>query len=145
LTTTPTDKTPGPRSLARDFAVQFLYQCEAQKIFHFSKPHFVEFVNYFKVPDRSQEFTEQLVSGVLEKSVELDNLIESVLENWNIQRITVTDKAVLRVALFEMENSDTPFKVILNEGVELAKKYGSEKSGKFVNGVLDKLAARKAQ
>lgn len=103
----------------------------------------MDFVKYFKVPEKAQEFAEQLAEGALENSSQLDDQIGSVLENWNIQRVTVTDKAVLRVALFEMNSTDTPFKVILNEAVELAKKYGSEKSGSFVNGILDKLAARK--
>jgi N utilization substance protein B len=64
-------------------------------------------------------------------------MIEAYTKNWKLSRLAVTDRAVLRMALAELQAFDTPVKVVLNEAVDLAKRYGNEQSGAFVNGVLD--------
>ncbi len=85
-------------------------------------------------------FIECLVSGVEKNTVDLDKRVEAVVENWSLSRIAVLDRNILRMALYEMtEMTETPQKVVVNEAVNLAKKYSGEKSGKFVNGILDKL------
>lgn len=129
-----------PKSEAREFAVQFLYQSESEKLFHFSESHFVNFVKHFTVPHKAVEPLRALAEGTLEKLSEIDELITSVATNWSLARMSVVDRNVLRLAAFELLSQNAPVKVVINEAIELAKKYGSADSGKFVNGVLDKLA-----
>lgn len=129
-----------PRSQAREFAVQFLYQCEAEKILYFADSHFQQFVNHFKVPTAVVAPLRDLARGTLEKLSDLDTKIQEISLNWKLSRMSVVDRSVLRMATYELLESDTPTKVVLNEAIELAKKYGSADSGKFVNGLLDKLA-----
>ena len=79
----------------------------------------------------------KLVKGILEHMVELDNKIVSLLENWDFERLSATDRNLLRLALYEidyMENQEPG--LVVYEAVELSKKYGSEKSREFINGIL---------
>jgi len=84
-------------------------------------------------------FVREIVYGVLEKANELDELISKYLENWNLDRLGKTDKAILRMATYEMLYSQTPKAVIINEAVELSKKYSDDKVIKLINAVLDKI------
>ena len=84
-------------------------------------------------------FVREIVYGVLEKTNELDELISKYLENWNLDRLGKTDKAILRMATYEMLYSQTPKAVIINEAVELSKKYSDDKVIKLINAVLDKI------
>lgn len=124
-------------TMARDFALQFLYQCESEKLFYFSPPHFETFAANFNVPHDVVNPMRSLVRATLDKRNDNDPLIEGHTKNWKLSRLAVTDRAVLRMALAELQAFDTPVKVVLNEAVELAKRYGNEQSGAFVNGVLD--------
>lgn len=85
------------------------------------------------------EFAEQLVSGVREHLSEIDQLIESVAQNWRIERMAPTDRNVMRLAVFEMHHLGTPSAVAINEAVELARQFGTENSAAFVNGIIDRL------
>ena len=82
-----------------------------------------------------------MVAGVLERRVEIDALLEAAAANWSLARMAVVDANVLRLATFELLGTDTPTPVIINEAVELAKKYSTEQSAGFVNGVLASVAA----
>jgi len=83
------------------------------------------------------EFTEQLVSGVLQHQDEIDALIVKYAPEWPLDKITIIDRNVLRIGIFELKYDTTiPAKVAINEAIEVAKAFGSESSGKFVNGVL---------
>jgi N utilization substance protein B len=126
-----------PNTLARDFAVQFLYQCEADKLFYFSAEHFGQFCNYFKVEPSQRDYMTGLIKGVLADIVRLDELITKHSKNWKISRMASTDRVVLRLATLEILEKMAPDKVILNEAIELAKRYGTEHSSAFVNGILD--------
>jgi N utilization substance protein B len=84
---------------------------------------------------------EELVRGVAAHRRAIDETIEAVSTNWRLDRMAKVDRNVLRLAVFELLETDVPVKVVLNEAIELGKKYGSESSGAFVNGVLDKVAA----
>lgn len=129
-----------PKSRAREFAVQFLYQCESEKIFHFSDSHFQAFVSHLDVhPELIAPFRE-LVRGTLDQAGHLDEMIQGASANWKLSRMSLIDRSVLRLATFELLHTDTPRKVVLNEAVELAKKFGSGDSSRFVNGLLDKIA-----
>ena len=130
-----------PNTLAREFAVQFLYQCETEKIFYFSADHFDQFASYFKVESTLRSYLETLTKGVLENITKLDEIISNHSKNWKISRMPSTDRAVLRMATHEILEKMAPDKVILNEAIELAKRYGAEHSGAFVNGILDSVLA----
>ena len=130
-----------PNTQARQFAVQFLYSCETEKIFYFSAEHFEHFTSYFKVDAILGSYLETLVKGVLENITKLDEIISKHSKNWKISRMPSTDRAVLRMATHEILEKMAPDKVILNEAIELAKRYGAEHSGSFVNGILDSVLA----
>ena len=83
-------------------------------------------------------FALQLLTGVRENKPELDQRIEQVSKNWSLARMSVTDRNILRLALYEMTYMKTPKPVVINEAIELAKKFGSAESSAFVNGILDR-------
>jgi transcription antitermination protein NusB len=85
-------------------------------------------------------FAEPLIRGTLEHQAELDEQIKKYAKNWDLHRMAVVDRNVLRLALFEMfHRDDIPPVVSINEAVDIAKKFSTEDSGKFVNGILDKV------
>ena len=90
-----------------------------------------------KASDTTRAFANQLFEGTAKDVTALDDLIVKHAENWRFERLAAIDRAILRLALFELRSADTPPKVVLNEAVELAKKFSSEDSGGFVNGILD--------
>src|SRR5262249_48899253 len=90
-----------------------------------------------KAANRTHEFANQLFEGAAREITALDEIIGRHYENWHFERLAAIDRAILRLAIHEMSSADTPPKVVLNEAVELAKKFSSEESGAFVNGVLD--------
>lgn len=145
------------RHLSRTIAVQTLYQwdfngksADIDEVLRTNKESFApEFDD--------QGFIEHLVKGVLEHVVDIDEKITKFAPEWPIDQITIVDRNVLRLGIFELRYDDKiPAKVAINEAIELAKAFGGESSGKFVNGVLgavykdmgeksiDKLAAEKA-
>jgi N utilization substance protein B len=93
----------------------------------------------------ARRFAERLVRGVASRRAELDALIARGSEHWRLERLATVDRNVIRLALFELlEETVTPPAVILDEAIELAKAYGGEESGAFVNGILDGLRRRMA-
>ena len=89
-----------------------------------------------KAADQTRAFANQLFEGAAKDRASLDEIIQKHCENWRFERLAAIDRAILRLAIHEMSASDTPAKVVLNEAVEMAKKFSSEDSGAFVNGVL---------
>jgi N utilization substance protein B len=90
------------------------------------------------------EFIDTVCRGAVAHQHELDALIVPLLQGWSLDRLASVDRAILRMALFELQNLDTPPAAVIDEAVELAKRYGTEDSGRFVNGVLG-AALRAAQ
>lgn len=90
-----------------------------------------------KASDSTRAFANQLFEGAAKDVSALDELIVKHAENWRFDRLAAIDRAVLRLAIYELKVKETPPKVVLNEAVELAKKFSSEDSGAFVNGILD--------
>ena len=86
------------------------------------------------------DYTKALIEGVESHKVELDAHIQSVAENWRLERMAALDRNILRIGLYEIQKGgrDTPPTVAMNEALELAKRYGSPQSSKFINGVLDR-------
>ncbi len=88
-----------------------------------------------------EEFANELVAGVGREDARIDETIRRVSENWRVERMARVDLSILRLCTYELlEMKDVPRRVTLNEGVELAKRYGHENSAGFVNGVLDRIA-----
>ncbi len=85
------------------------------------------------------EFTRTLVMGVMEHRQELDDRIGQVAENWSVNRMAATDRNLLRLGAYELLHTETPAKIVIDEAVELAKRFGGAQSAQFVNGILDKL------
>ncbi len=91
-----------------------------------------------KRAEKSFDYARQLVAGTIENRVEIDDLIRQHAENWRLERMPTIDRNILRLAIYEMlHESNVPKVVIVDEAIELAKKFGSENSGRFVNGLLD--------
>jgi len=88
--------------------------------------------------DPNADFSKRLVGGVLQYRADIDQKIKEHSEHWAVERMTSVDINVLRLAIFEMVyEKETPAKVVIDEAIEIAKKYGNENSGAFVNGILD--------
>ncbi len=90
-----------------------------------------------KAADKTRTFANKLFEGAAKDVSALDAVIVKHADNWRFERLAAIDRAILRLAVHEMGGTDTPPKVVLNEAVDLAKKFSSEESGAFVNGVLD--------
>lgn len=84
-------------------------------------------------------FASELLSGILEHQADLDQKIRQTATNWRLERMAPTDRNVLRMGLFEMLYQGTPAAVVIDEAVTIAKEFGTDNSGAFVNGILDKL------
>lgn len=97
----------------------------------------VTFWKSAKAADTTRTFANQLFEGASNDSTALDELITKHAENWRLERLAAIDRAILRLAIHEMRATDTPAKVVINEAVDLAKKYSSDDAGGFVNGILD--------
>ncbi|MFH1790761.1 MAG: transcription antitermination factor NusB [Candidatus Omnitrophota bacterium] len=90
--------------------------------------------------DEVREFASYLVAGVTENIHAIDEMLRKYATNWQLERMAVVDKNIMRIAAFELLYADNiPAKVTINEAVEMAKKYGDKDSSKFVNGILDKI------
>jgi len=130
----------GIRRKGRELAVQALYQVE---IMRDPSPRALEsFLRHFEGGPGTKDFARRLVAGVLEKREEIDRLIEGSSENWKITRMSKVDLTILRMATYEMLFCpDIPMNVSMDEAIEIGKRYGSEESSMFINGVLDQVAA----
>ncbi|MBI2339418.1 MAG: transcription antitermination factor NusB [Deltaproteobacteria bacterium] len=132
----------GTRRKAREHCLQILFQIE----FAGGKPN--EVLNQFWKENAASEevrvFTEELVFGAVRNQKEIDGLVEAHSTNWKLSRMASVDRNLLRQATFELRYCDAiPASVTINEAVEIAKKYGTEESSAFINGILDKIAKEK--
>ena len=134
----------GKRREGREAAVQFLYQFEMNR-----QPVSGLLADFWKLRSgagkaepsaRTRAFTEELVHGVTAHLAEIDALIGKFAANYELHRIAAVDRNILRLGIYEMLHSpDVPPIVTINEAIEIAKKFGSEESNRFVNGILDRV------
>lgn len=149
----------GKRRLAREMAVQMLYQRDlaqsslAEILSNFDVADFLaerlpeeeaeaRHAALVRLPEAKEAFdyARRLVEGTVARCDEIDALLRAQADNWRLERMPSVDRNVLRLAVYEMlEETDVPKLVILDEAVELAKRFGSEQSSRFVNGLLDGL------
>jgi N utilization substance protein B len=128
------------RRRAREAALQMLYQCEIGR----TGAH-EAIATYWPardaaddLPERQREFANSVVRGTLDRQVEIDRLLARHAQNWRVERMTVIDRIVLRMGIYEMlAEMETPSKVIINEAIELARSFSGDEAVGFVNGVLD--------
>lgn len=127
------------RHLARTIAMQALYQWDfrGQK----SRDELLKTLEYdlkeFAPHFNEGNFSRHLVNGVFKHIKEINKVIEKFAPDWPLEQMTVIDRNILRIAVYELKyDKDVPSKVSINEAIELAKTFGGESSGKFVNGVL---------
>jgi N utilization substance protein B len=128
----------GKRRKARELALMLLYELD----FRPSDLAAVlrEFWRDRVVPPEVRAFADELVRGTAEKIAELDGTIEANAAHWSLARIAPVERNILRLAAYELLfRDDIPERVAINEAIELAKLYGSEESGAFVNGILDQI------
>ena len=131
----------GKRKKSRELALQVLYQMDVCK--GDGEELFIRFWQHFTPSDELKDFSHKIVQGVCEHRDEIDALIEKHSEHWRLARMTIVDRNILRSAVYELLCcSDVPTKVVLNEAIELGKKFGSEKSPPFINGILDKVSQK---
>jgi N utilization substance protein B len=137
------------RRLARESAIQFLYSTDFNKNENLEEMLEVFFsIKEEQNEDKLQEpmkesdtrFAEEIIKGTIEKLQDIDQLIQDNTTGWTKERIAKVDLAILRLALYEiLFREDIPDSVAINEAIELAKKYSTDESGGFVNGVLGKI------
>lgn len=133
------------RTITREKSMTVLYQILLYKknnIDYVIEDVINEMMESIELEDRKKidlEFLSSLVSGVLDNINDIDDYISKYLENWSIDRLGLTDQAIIRIATYELVYTDTPNLVCINEAIELAKKYSDDKVVKMINGVLDKI------
>jgi N utilization substance protein B len=128
----------GRRRKSREFALKVLYQLNITKQDVIAVLH--QFQEHFLSNEEPDEFLKRLVLGVLDHGPELDRLIEQYSENWHLDRINIIERNILRIAIFELLYcAEIPPKVSINEAIDLGKRYGSQDSGGFINGILDRI------
>lgn len=128
------------RSRAREVALQMLFEDDVNP-----RPSIEQTKQFLRDRLSSpelEEFCLSLILGVRRNQRELDALLERTAENWSVDRMAATDRNVLRLGAFELLYTETPGRAVINEAVELAKRYGSGNSAPFVNGILDKFLNR---
>ena len=131
----------GNRRHARESALSYLYQLDLQVPTLTDTPE--KFAQHFKVMEPFQNYFFQIVRGVGDKKSQIDTEITEAAEHWKLYRIGKIDKAILRIAIYElMDCPETSHKIIIDEAVEIAKIFGTQESSAFVNGILDKIAKK---
>ena len=128
----------GTRRQARELAMQALFYIDMQD--NVSMQMLESFCDNFRPPKKVRPFFLKLVNGVLEVRGEIDTLIERYSKNWKIHRMACVDRNVMRIAVYELLYcGDIPAKVSINEAVDVGKKFGTDESGAFINGIMDSI------
>ncbi|HBF23098.1 MAG TPA: transcription antitermination factor NusB [Planctomycetes bacterium] len=131
------------RTRARELAVQFLYCMDLRGIGALEEAE-AFIAHHTKGNDLKGEkevgsYARELIEGVAENTENLNDWIEAIAENWRLDRMAHVDRNVLRLAVYELiYRPEVPFKVVINEAIDIAKKYSTSQSGSFVNGILDR-------
>ena len=130
----------GARRKARELALQVLYEADCAG--HKAEEAAVRLLANQKLSAENSAFIRELVGGVIRNKEKIDHNIQSFAPAWPIGQISLIDRNILRLAIFEvLFDNKTPIKVAINEAVELAKRFGTDSSSKFVNGVLGSVSA----
>ncbi len=127
------------RRKGREVALQFLYQLDLQGEAD-PASQAPEFWARHPLDDDTHDFADTIVRGTKTRQREIDEIIARCTEHWDIDRMAVVDRNILRLAVYELGwRADTPPKVVINEAIEIAKKFGTRESSRFINGILDRV------
>lgn len=131
------------RSQLREMAFKLIYSSEVQK--HMDDEQVEIFIQENDIEEKEEiEYINEVYNGIRKNKEEIESLISGNLkEKWTMDRISKIDSAILQIAIFELIYSKLPYKVVINEAVELAKKYGEDSSKSFVNGILASVVKEK--
>lgn len=131
------------RRRAREYALQVLFQLDVTNN-KFTDEALKNFWKNIKEDDDVKEFANDIVIGTRENIDSIDKIIKKTAEHWAIDRIAVVDRNILRAATYELlYRPDIPPSVVMNEAIEISKKFSTEDSASFINGILDKIQKSK--
>ena len=131
----------GARRKARELALQMLYQHDLSG----NAPETIvtTFEELQKSKPNTREFATKIFRGTVDHISEIDEMIQNQAENWRLSRMAAVDRNIIRMSIYEfLHEDDTPKLVIIDEAIEIAKKYGTQKSSQFINGILDGILKR---
>ena len=131
----------GARRKARELALQMLFQHDMSG----NEPAMIvtTFDDLQKSKPNTREFAVRIFQGTVDHLAEIDDMIQAQAENWRLSRMAVVDRNIIRMSVYEfMHENDTPKLVIIDEAIEIAKKFGTQKSSQFINGILDGILKR---
>jgi N utilization substance protein B len=131
----------GARRKARELALQMLYQHDLSG----NEPETIilTFDELQKSKPNTREFATKIFRGTVENLSKIDEMIQQQADNWRLTRMAVVDRNIIRMSVYEfLHEDDTPKLVIIDEAIEIAKKFGTQKSGQFINGILDGILKR---
>jgi N utilization substance protein B len=131
----------GARRKARELALQMLYQHDLSG----NAPDAIldTFEDLQNSKPNTREFATRVFRGTVENMNAIDDMIQAQADNWRLSRMAVVDRNIIRMSVYEFLNEDeTPKLVIIDEAIEIAKKFGTEKSSQFINGILDGILKR---
>ncbi|EDM23632.1 transcription antitermination factor NusB [Caminibacter mediatlanticus] len=123
---------------AREAVIQTLYAKELGNDDAINQ--FDELLKERKIKGQKAEFAKKLLNGVLEHINEIDEIIKNHLIDWSFDRLDKVDKQILRTGIYEIKYTDTPYQIVIDEAVKIAKNFSEDKSKNFINGILDKVA-----
>jgi N utilization substance protein B len=123
------------RRKSREFALQMLFEWDMTR----QAPARVEklFWKSARAADSTRKFANQLFEGTVAEAASIDQLVEKLAENWRLNRLAAVDRSILRLAIYELRFGTAPPKVVIDEALELAKKFSSAEAPAFLNGILD--------
>jgi N utilization substance protein B len=128
----------GLRRAARECALQMLYEFDVGK--HTTQEIMHTFWLMNEQPKKVRDFADQLFEGTVQRLKDIDKIIQQHTKNWRLSRMAAVDRNILRLAVFEfLSDSKTPETVVINEALEIAKKFSTFESAQFVNGILDSI------
>lgn len=131
----------GARRKARELALQMLFQYDMSG----NAPDMITttFEDLQKSKPNTREFATKIFQGTVDHLSEIDDMIQAQAENWRLSRMAVVDRNIIRMSVYEfLHETDTPKLVIIDEAIEIAKKFGTQKSSQFINGILDGILKR---
>lgn len=130
----------GVRRQAREAALQALFMCDSLEEWEGDRAAFC--LNHFEAADTVKSYADELCNGVITNRTEIDSHISCASEHWSLTRMSRVDRTILRLATFELYwKAEIPLNVSIDEAIEIAKRFGSDSSSVFVNGVLDRVAS----
>jgi len=131
-------KNSGTRHKARESALQMLFAADVVKTdAAFLTSSYWNELGEAAIDEKTREFANALVSGTLEKLPQIDDRIRTRAEHWRIERMAIVDRNVLRLAVYEFLFEDTPDTVVINEALEIARRFSTFEATQFINGILD--------